>query len=349
MAYYRHVETGQNGYFHCVSNCRYRHPTYPNEYAEFRFTGAFDSSGYYTSDLLSPSSNFETKAIIKARLKLKGQKVNLPQMYAERGQVVRLIHGNCRAIAKMIENVRRLKPGRYFRQELLRGTEFFDRWLELQYGWKPLLSDCYGAVAAFRDNLENNGPPECTVKALVREELTDYREMTENIDALYFLVEKEMKLEHKGFIRLDFTQDMGPLGSLSQLGITNPLELAWELLPWSFVADWFVPIGDFLSSLDATLGWSFKGGSWSVKTTEHSKPRLIRTYLQEPYYSDGTPYVTVTGSGRKMLFTRTSYASAPLPTLPDFSKFFKGSDSPTHLTNGIALIMSALAGKVGVR
>jgi hypothetical protein len=43
---------------------------------------------------------------------------------------------------------------------------------------------------------------------------------------------------------------------VSQFGITNPLLLAWELIPYSFVVDWLFPVGRFLSSLDALNGIS---------------------------------------------------------------------------------------------
>lgn len=36
---------------------------------------------------------------------------------------------------------------------------------------------------------------------------------------------------------------------LAGLGLTRPLSTAWELLPWSFVADWVVDIGSFLDAI----------------------------------------------------------------------------------------------------
>lgn len=35
----------------------------------------------------------------------------------------------------------------------------------------------------------------------------------------------------------------------SQLGLTNPASVAYELVPYSFVLDWVLPLGPFLSSL----------------------------------------------------------------------------------------------------
>lgn len=41
---------------------------------------------------------------------------------------------------------------------------------------------------------------------------------------------------------------------LDQFGFTNPAALAWELLPLSFVANWFIDMGSFLSQFSAFTG-----------------------------------------------------------------------------------------------
>lgn len=37
--------------------------------------------------------------------------------------------------------------------------------------------------------------------------------------------------------------------SLAQLGLTRPLSTAWELVPWSFVVDWFLNVGTWLDAV----------------------------------------------------------------------------------------------------
>lgn len=36
------------------------------------------------------------------------------------------------------------------------------------------------------------------------------------------------------------------------LGFTNPAAVLWEATPFSFVVDWFLPIGDYLKTLDGS-------------------------------------------------------------------------------------------------
>jgi hypothetical protein len=63
-------------------------------------------------------------------------------------------------------------------------------------------------------------------------------------------------------VRMGITvkQSSKALANAKELGITNPALVAWELVPFSFVADWFLPIGNFLGFLDATLGLEFVSG-----------------------------------------------------------------------------------------
>jgi hypothetical protein len=61
------------------------------------------------------------------------------------------------------------------------------------------------------------------------------------------------------------------LHSLEQLGLANPAALAWEVVPFSFVVDWFVNVGDFLSSFTdfagMTLDSTFSTTSYKIKSS----------------------------------------------------------------------------------
>lgn len=51
----------------------------------------------------------------------------------------------------------------------------------------------------------------------------------------------------------------------AQLQHTNILTTAWELVPYSFVADWFVNFGDFVASKSSLETYWSEGASYSVK------------------------------------------------------------------------------------
>lgn len=58
-------------------------------------------------------------------------------------------------------------------------------------------------------------------------------------------------------IKAKVTVNDPSLARLNQFGLTNPLDVAWELLPFSFLIDRVVKVGDYLSSFDDFLGLSF--------------------------------------------------------------------------------------------
>jgi hypothetical protein len=40
----------------------------------------------------------------------------------------------------------------------------------------------------------------------------------------------------------------------NQMGFVNPLSVAWEVVPWSFLVDWVVNVGDVINSLTDLVG-----------------------------------------------------------------------------------------------
>ena len=55
--------------------------------------------------------------------------------------------------------------------------------------------------------------------------------------------------------------------AISYYGLDNPTLAVWEAMPYSFVVDWFLPVGDYLSSLSAFNGIEVINPSISVSYT----------------------------------------------------------------------------------
>lgn len=112
------------------------------------------------------------------------------------------------------------------------------RWLELQYGWLPIVQDAYGAAQALAQQLNN--PAVQTYRVRLKKPLTATPTSSNipNGGAWSF------RGETRGQLIARLTEvDVATLN-----GLTDPSSVAWELLPWSFVADWFIPIGNYLSA-----------------------------------------------------------------------------------------------------
>lgn len=310
--------------------------------------GAHDCLGRWASGSPAFPDRLRDQAITRALTKLKGQKVNLGQAFGERAQTGRLVVDSLKRITKVVRSAKNgtlwLALGKAAKKGFSEG-DAFDAFLEYQYGWKPLLSDVYGAVSALADREKERNDALVTVVANV----ADTETYTDTVGGFFenttFNVDRMFTYRYKGHIRLDFVQSDGvPKSTAAQLGLTNPLELAWELFPWSFVADWYIPIGQYLSLLDATNGWDFRGGSFSSKATTDLRPANARI-IPAGFMKQQQGYVVASGQCRKMRFNREVFSSPPFPSRPHL----KPSSNGVHVANGIALLMSAITGKVRVR
>lgn len=319
------------------------------------FAGYYDSSGYYYDGIPMCPAGVIQKAEIQALQALKAQRVNFGNALGERAQTAQLVGDTLHRLAGVVNAVRRMDPElalkrldnpryyRYLRNKIRNNVKTpFQLWLELQYGWKPFLSD---ADQTFKSLISAEDAAR-RVTASVRGKSFWVEESTTALSdgwgPHYVDYERYTKTKHKVFVRLDYEKNENPLlASASQLGLTNPLSIAWELTPWSFVADWFLPIGNYLDVLDADFGWTFKGGSRSVKSTMTTTPRnatVRSSYPPWPVYG----YATASGAGRQMRFDRTVYNSSPVVGYPQDMTAFKTKSSGLHVMNGIALLLTAI-------
>jgi hypothetical protein len=117
------------------------------------------------------------------------------------------------------------------------------------------------------------------------------------------------------------------------LGLLNPENVAWELLPWSFVVDWFIPIGQYL---DARAITSCVNGSY-VQSTKTAF-RVTGRSGNANWGGDWCEGVD---------FNRTVSSSPSLP-LPSFKGLAKAA-SWQHCVNSIALLSAGAWGSGSAR
>lgn len=306
----------------------------------------------------NPSMNFtdlNSRAITRALIKLKDQNVNYAQAFAERQQTARLVTDTALKFAK---GVRELRKGnvRGFADALGFSTKtrfkgVHETWLETQYGWKPLLSDVYGAMEDLRkEDLDEPQRYRITVRSTVNDSYDNtfdhpstylsYSDGTlPGLEDSGFVTRYRVTYTRGSRIALTYKLDDGFLAQMASKGFSNPANLAWELVPFSFVADWFIPIGSYLQALDGALGYIFVGGhqtnrfKLNTETYSHKRGRLM-------YYNSGNSNWSLyrwesSGHSReRKKVVRTTFTSSPLPRFPGFKNPF----SLTHVGNAIALL-----------
>lgn len=293
------------------------------------------------SSWLGYDPSLPDRALTKARGKLKEQSVNLAQAFLERRQTAMLLSDTLDRVVKSISAlhrrdfrgaVRALELPFSAAKRLRRDQTASSNWLALQYGWKPLLSDLYGSAELLRKrDQEDPTRYRLFVKASARsgaDRSPIYDFPPALISSKNVVNWDAFASRKKAKVRLDYSLNDQVISRLaSSVGFTNPLTLAWEVTPFSFLVDWFLPIGNYLNQLDASIGLTYLGGSVTERWEVNCDTRVRRLGPSFPRFD-------VSFSLSRMSWRRLVYALEPYPSFPSF----KDPISGIHLANAAALL-----------
>jgi len=218
--------------------------------------------------------------------------------------------------------------------------------LEMQYGWKPLLSDIHTSAEDLA-NRNQKKPEDVTIRAsAVGKSEYQYRIKPSYPDAnttLRILPAGENVRRYRVSYICKYRVANQTLRTASALGLTNPALLAWDLLPFSFVVDWFAPIGNYLESLSALQGLQFISGTRSILDTVDRNYTIMGRSKVSP--TTGR-YTIIQGAGwgeqKTVAFTRASISSPSRPGPFRLNPEAMGSDRPLK---ALALLRVTMLGK----
>lgn len=136
-----------------------------------------------------------------------------------------------------------------------------DTWLEYQYGWRPLLHDIDDGLRTLTRHLPEDRK---RVNGFGKSEVADHGSvsMGTGTDPFVYAHTKTVKSYSVRYYGAMTIATNSRFGSRS-LGFapTNWLPTAWELLPWSFLVDYFSNVGDIVSAASLasqSLRWTMK-------------------------------------------------------------------------------------------
>jgi hypothetical protein len=211
-------------------------------------------------------------------------RVQMGVTFAERRQAIDMIVNASTTIARSYTAVRRLRFGdaaRILRLGLIpNGVSSLNHrsaggnWLQYHFGWRPLINDIYTGLEILFHPVKNYA----YIKKHSRQRFTNVHvDGAERISTSgYVFAQQGARLE------LDYDE---PAFTLEQMGLNNPAAVAWELVPFSFVVDWFVNVGDVLSSITDFAGLNLTG----VFCTYGAKFSYVHSIDHNPsWYSSST-------------------------------------------------------------
>lgn len=130
-------------------------------------------------------------------------------------------------------------------------------WLELHFGWEPLIQDAYNAF-----EILTTIPQTMDVKVRCPWVYGSLSRSASSLPSWSYNSTFEVKANACVFGTIRF--DDVDLYRKQRLGLTNPALWLWEALPYSFVVDWFTTYGEYISQLDEFLGVTVLDAGYSV-------------------------------------------------------------------------------------
>lgn len=188
---------------------------------------------------------------------------NYGESLSELTETGKMIHKRASQIAAIANALRSRNFGRLesiLKQDLpaevkrlQKGKELANGWLELEFGWKPLVQDVYVAMEVYRNGIATRGQM-VTAPGIK----TGYYRPSPTGDSH---MNSYSNLEANNLTNRVKSKAYGVVSNptaftLNQLGLVNPALLAWQLLPFSFIVDWFLPISQILGVLTNRVGLS---------------------------------------------------------------------------------------------
>lgn len=198
-----------------------------------------------------------------------------------------------------------------------------NEWLELQYGWKPLLSDIYNAaeeIIRVNDSLmwfKGRGS-DAKDTSETRTTASDF-DISGVSGYTYGPLKASTKLKLYSACELKILlKAPTSLNQVARWTSLNPLSIAWELTPYSFVFDWFFDVGSYLRNVETAVLYNsaFSAGYRSeLSVAEQNTTINWSNWTTCPYFTR-VVYVNGKSSGTRKDFSRVLLGSYPLPRVP---------------------------------
>lgn len=260
---------------------------------------------YYLMDESSPECA-EPNVAVQLRNMIKSTRVNLAESVGEWKDTADAVNGAAGALKQAYRDLRYIlrQPRRRWPSELqrwwrIRGPEMGlhrprvsdvpAAYVATQYGilpWITLANDSIDALNARGQDL--------SMRKLYRASKTN-RQTTRTAGQKGGTLVRHIEVSNKSIAVVTYSKHIGTFTT------GNLLEAIWAGVPVSFMVDWFLGVGQWLSAIDALDGVTSITGTTTIRTKVHNrdtrlvewatgyKPRISRigTYTKRSYYRKG--------------------------------------------------------------
>lgn len=278
------------------------------------------------------SSNDDLRLLNKLAEEIRGHSFDLGVNIAEAGKTYGTLVQNVQSVGSALlhlkhgrisQALRALGSGRKTPRNggirPLVAKDLSGRWLETQYAFLPLISQSYEAGKALKA-LTSTRVLRFTARSSTKKRTVNHHVGTNYTDVGVYSFSKQILAE--------LSEDISTARSL---GLLNPAEVVWELVPYSFVVDWFLPIGSYLSAWGQIP--KLKGRFLTTERAAWKQGPVLSGTWKADLDKLKTPQ-----SSFAMIRTPSTSLSVPSPTF----RSVPSALSPRRILSAIALIHQRL-------
>lgn len=316
-------------------------PVYPEALSQWSHTGALSKLNEAKFDVLVFMAELRESLVM-----LRHPLSSLQRFLADKN--TRLLLKDLERLKPTISNLKTIsKLKRKVNADLLVPMDTISGiWLQLRYGLMPLLYDLEGIIGIIEDKIDDD-PKVLRAKRSSKKSFesgTNYGNLVFSNLIIPYAMKYIYTFKSSSVVYYNLATMSRSAHVIRDLNLRVehiPVVL-WELTRLSFVADWFLNVGDFLQSIEPNTAVSILGGCTSEKTTVS---RIVSVC--------GTPRVPGEATPMKIHIAPSAIYSAqrlvrktPI-ALPASPVFNVSTLSVKRAADAIALLWSATGNRIG--
>lgn len=289
-------------------------------------------------------------ALVKAYGKIRGSSLMSGEIASDIGRTIGMIRHPFRKAAEHLGMAVKSAARHYGKTARSVAKANASAWLEYRYGVKPLMLDASQAIKMASKTANSFKRSRLVVRSSEKiQRLNNQVFSDEPVQSLPWgwkvsgsVATNEAISMHAGVIYE--IANRSPSQKLSEdlrLGSDSLAATAWEVMPFSFVADWFVNVGPWLEAMNLPPSVSVRG-NWVTKRIDLIWITSVSSLTM--HVDDFTGPRDIAGSGgssKHMLKQSVRSVNQQLPTMPTVEVRW---DSVLHATDGIALSLKPILG-----